>query len=538
MAHRGIESDLAIEEGVKSHALLIEKLLQPAAWPWPVTAVNHIETHISTVLLTGDYAYKIKKPVDLGFLDFTTLQKRKHYCEEELRLNGRLAPQIYLDVVPITGTPESPRIEGEGPAIEYAVKMNQFRPDALLSNHLSLLSVDLMDRMAALIAGFHAGIAGAVPDETYGSSEYVLASIERNFAQIRSLVQEQSEMHRLDRLEHWVMLQYQKLQRTLEQRRTDGFIRECHGDMHLGNIALVDDEIIIFDGIEFNPWIRWIDLINEIAFLVMDLDEKGRPDLGQRFLNSYLDHTGDYAGLAVMRLYLLHRAIVRAMVAAIRLSQADLPQAERSEVMAEYQAYMQQAEAYTKPRQPALIITRGVSGSGKSVATLPLVGELPAIRIRSDVERKRMAGLDARARTHAGVDQALYSKATSDSTYARLLELAEEMLYAGYSVIVDATFLQQSRRQSFQALARRLSVPFVILAFTAPEAVLRSRVAQRLTDGADPSEASLEVLEAQLAAQEKLTDSEQSAAIGITPDAPLDLQQLKQRIKTQSGTPR
>ena len=531
MVHRGVESDHSIEESTRIHTQLVERLLQPAAWPWPVAAVDHIETHISSILLTGDYAYKIKKPVDLGFLDFTTLDKRKHFCEEELRLNSRLAPQIYLDVVPITGTPEFPCVEGDGPVIDYAVKMNQFRPDALLSNHLSLLTVELMDRMAALIADFHSDIAKAAPDEAYGSSENVLASIERNFAQIRSLMQEKSEMHRLDRLEHWVLLQYQKLQRTLEQRRSDGFIRECHGDMHLGNIALVDDEIIIFDGIEFNPWIRWIDLINEIAFLVMDLDEKGRTDLGQRFLSSYLHHTGDYAGLAVMRLYLLHRAIVRAMVAAIRLSQADLPQTERADVMAEYQAYMHQAEEYTHPRQPALIITHGVSGAGKSVATLPLVSELPAIRIRSDVERKRMAGLDAQERTHAGLDQALYSTATSDKTYARLLELAEEILYAGYNVIVDATFLQQSRRQAFQKLARQLSVPFIILEFTAPEELLRSRVAQRLAEGADPSEANLEVLEAQLVAQERLTESEQAAAMCISPDSPLDLQQLKQRIK-------
>ena len=512
------------------HSKLIQGLLKFDAWPWPVDHIEPIDTHISTVLLVGDYAYKIKKPLDLGFLDFTTLEKRKHFCEEELRLNGRLAPHIYLDLVAITGTPEQPQIGGDGPVIDYAVRMQQFPPDALLSTHLQLLTPELMDRMATTIAQFHQMIERADPGAGYGSADAVLVPINRNFAKIRELLDDAEELARLEQLERWTLQQHSKLQEVFERRRQAGFIRECHGDMHLGNIALVDDEILIFDGIEFNDELRWIDLINEIAFLIMDLDEKGRSGLGQRFLNSYLQQTGDYEGLVLMRFYQLYRALVRTMVAVIRLEQEDLPEDERTEVLAEYRAYLAQADGYTQPNQPALAITCGVSGSGKSFATLPLISDWPAIRIRSDVERKRLTGLDALAESQAGLGQSIYSTDSSERTYARLLQLAETILNAGYNIIVDATFLQQARRQPFQELAERLEVSFILLDFQVPEEMLRQRVVQRHRDRGDPSEATIEVLEAQLASQEPLTASELATAIPITPESPLVLQALESKI--------
>ena len=500
------------------HTKLIQGLLQPAAWPAAVTAISHIETHISTVLLTGDYAYKIKKPVDLGFLDFSSLARRKHFCEEEIRLNSRLAPQIYLDVVPVTGTADQPRIGGLGPAIEYAVKMRQFEPDALLSNHPELLTIERMDQLARIVAAFHSHIAVADSDQPFGTIPAIFAPMEENFAQARKLVDQADDQQRLDQLEQWSRAQLESLQDLLTQRRTGGFIRECHGDMHLGNIALVDDEILIFDGLEFAPALRWIDTISEIAFLIMDLQEKGKADLAQRFLNSYLAITGDYEGLRLLRFYQLYRAMVRVKVDLIRLQQPGLSSADQAAVQADYRAYLTLAEGYTRKTAPALIITHGLSGSGKSTVVMSLLGTLSAIQLRSDIERKRLAGLAAGSDSGSGLHQGIYSPQMTAETYRRLKELAAIAIKAGFVAVVDATFLKHDDRQPFYALAQQLDVPFLILDFQLPEAVLRQRIEQRLAAGGDPSEAHQAVLDAQLVTQEPLTASEEALSIRVTPE--------------------
>ncbi len=515
----------------ETHTTLIQALLRPQAWPAVVGQVEHIETHISTVLLAGDYAYKIKKPVDLGFLDFSTLERRRHFCEEELRLNGRLAPHIYLAVVPITGTAQQPCLGGEGPAIEYAVKMRRFPADALLSLHPEAITEQQIDAIADQVAAFHARIAVYAGDEDYGTPPAVLAPMQENFEQIRALVDEPETLGELGRLEAWTLHCHRALSQTLAARRAAGCIRECHGDMHLGNIAWVAGEPLIFDGIEFNPYLRWIDTLNEIAFLVMDLEEKRRSDLARRFLNRYLKLTGDYVGLMLLRFYQLYRAMVRAKVAAIRLGQADLEAADKAAVMAEFRAYLELAEGYTRPARPALIINHGASGSGKSYGTGPVIQDLGAIRVRSDVERQRLARLEGWGRSGAGgIDQGIYTRSASDRTYARLLELAESILEAGFVAIVDATFLQVHRREPFYALAQKLKVPFVILDFEAPEALLRARIEQRLAEGADPSEANLEVLAAQLAKREPLSEEERRHAIQVTAERPLDIAVLRRRL--------
>ena len=512
------------------HAELIHGLLRPEAWPEPVGEIQPIETHISTVLLAGDFAYKIKKPLDLGFLDFSTLERRKHFCEEEIRLNGRLAPHIYLGVTPVTGTAKQPHMDGEGPVIDYAVKMRRFPPDALLSRHPGLLSPERMEEIARIVADFHQRIAVAGPAEGYGTPTAVLAPMLENFRQIDSLLDDAEELARLARLEAWTRDRHKALQDALARRLGGGFIRECHGDMHLGNIALVDGKILIFDGIEFAPGLRWIDTVSEIAFLTMDLEEKGRPDLAWLFLSRYLDCTGDYEGLALLRFYQAYRAMVRAKVSIIRLGQPALTPAQKEAVLADYRAYVTQAEGYTRTPRPALIINHGLSGSGKSTVTAPLLGGLSAVQIRSDVERKRLAGLPARAHTRSGLCRGLYSPRASDETYEHLKQLAETIIEAGHTAIVDATFLKQARRRAFRDLAGRLGVPFLILDFQAPEELLRARIDRRLAEGADPSEANPEVLAAQLASQEALTGSERKVALAITPDHIPDVGEIKQRL--------
>ncbi len=519
------------------HRALIQSLLQPAAWPESVTKIQHIETHISTVLLTGDAAYKIKKPINLGFLDFSTLARRKYFCEEEIRLNSRLAPQIYRDVVPITGSVKQPAIAGDGPIIEYAVRMNQFKPDALLSHHLDLLTADLMDQLARLVANFHDRVAVANINQSFGTAQGIFAPIEDNFTQIRELLDlSENAQQRLDQLECWAKEQLELLSNLLVARRTEGHIRECHGDMHLGNIALVDGALLIFDGIEFSPALRWIDTMSEIAFLTMDLQEKKQADMAQRFLNSYLAITGDYEGLMVLPLYQVYRAMVRAKVDAIRLQQPALSLEEQRIIQEDCSIYLAQAEGYTRKAAPALIITHGLSGSGKSTTIMALLGELSAIQIRSDIERKRLASLAADANSGSALCQGIYHPQATENTYSHLKQRAEIIIKAGYVAVVDATFLKCCHRHSFYKLAQQLGVPFLILDFEVPEGILRQRINQRLFEGRDPSEANQDVLDAQLINQEPLTISEEMLSIKVTPEKRADSREIREYLKCQSAT--
>jgi aminoglycoside phosphotransferase family enzyme/predicted kinase len=492
---------------------LIVALMRPEAYPHPADPVEHIETHISHVLLAGDFAYKLKKPLDLGFLDFSTPERRRHFCEEELRLNWRLAEDLYLDVVAVTGTPTTPRIGGAGPVLEYAVKMRRFPQAALLDRQP--LTDGLMIRLAEEVADFHARIPVADHRLDFGSPEAVLAPMLENLAQVRARGVTPENLTRLDRLEIWTHERFRELTPTLEERRRQGHVRECHGDMHRGNIALVDGEIRIFDAIEFNPNLRWIDTASEVAFLVMDLEQAGELGLARLFLNRYLERSGDYGTLDVLDFYQVYRAMVRAKVLAIRLEQGDLDPAAASAERHLCTCYLTLAESYTQPRHPHLLIVCGVSGSGKSRLSYRLREALPLIHLRSDVERKRLFGLDETARTLSGVDSGIYFPSATNWTYDRLHRLADAILANGYGVLVDATFIARERRERFMRLARKHRAAFAILALDAPIKVLRERLRRRLALGEDASEADLAVLERQLALRQCLSEREKPYAVMI-----------------------
>ena len=496
---------------------LIAALRDHATYPHAVREIEVIETHISWVILTGDYAYKLKKPVDLGFLDFTTLEQRRFYCEQELRLNRRLAPEIYLEVVAITGSAEHPVWNGAGEAIEYAVKMRQFPQEALLDRLLERgeMTPQHIDALTARIAAFHGEVEVAGADSPFGTPQRVLEPAMENFRQIRALLDSPADLAALDVLQAWTEQQHAALAATFAQRKRDGFVRECHGDMHLGNIALVDGEVTVFDCIEFNDDLRWIDVISEVAFLVMDLMDRKRADLGWRALNAYLEATGDYAGLAVLRYYLVYRAMVRAKVSAIRAGQTGLEPSERASVMGRYRGYTRLAQSFAAEPRPLLAITHGLSGSGKTTLSQTILEATGAIRIRSDVERKRLFGLAADERSGSGVASGLYGADATGLTYRHLETLAGAMVRAGFPAIVDAAFLQRAQRDSFRELASTLGVPFAILDFPADKATLRQRVAGRMALGRDASEADLAVLEHQFATQQPLAADELPLAITV-----------------------
>lgn len=528
-------TDLAAASNALEH--LVRALCQAERYPHAVTAVELIETHISFILLTGRYAYKLKKPLDLGFLDFSTLEKRQFCCDEELRINQRLAPQLYLDVVPIGGTPDKPLLNTE-PAIEYAVRMQQFPQTSLYDRLLSrqALTATHIDRAAAVLARFHQTAERATPAQAFGEAEQVMHPVLENFVQLRGgLATHETDLRQtLDRIDAWSRHEYSRLTTLLGERKLQGFVRECHGDAHLGNMVWLDEDCVFFDGIEFNPALRWIDVISEAAFLNMDLTSRGHGELAARFLNAYLSETGDYAGCALLPFYLCYRAMVRAKVAAIRRNQSEKDSHAHAEAQQDLETYLALAQHYSEPRQPRLIITLGVSGSGKTWATQPLLEKLGAIRLRSDVERKRLFGLTADAKGEVDVGQGIYSKEAGERTYLHLLGQAKTLLQAGFTTIVDATFLKREQRQPFEQLAQDLCLPFTLLHFQAPEDVLRQRVQSRLDEGRDASEANLAVLEAQLKAFEALTKEAEAYLVEVDGSGKIDTHQLVARIQEKA----
>ncbi|MCU0767623.1 MAG: AAA family ATPase [Gammaproteobacteria bacterium] len=516
---------------VAEHQRLVESLLASDAWPHPATRVHRIETHISSVLLVGDYAYKIKKPVDFGFLDHSTLAKRRASCEDEIRLNRRLAPDFYLEALPITGTLDAPRLGGVGEPVEWAVKMRRFDEGLLLSVHPELWTRALVERLGRDVARFHAVVDVPPADDVCGQPDVVVAPMRQNFEQVRLLEHDDETLARLALLEEWTDAQFETLVPQLAARKAGGFVREGHGDLHLGNIAMDGGDPIIFDAIEFSSTLRCIDVVNDVAFLVMDLEHRARPDLAAWFVNAYLEESGDYAALPLLGFYMVYRAMVRAKVAALRLHQASVPPEQVKPLHDEFLGYLALAERLSLPGRAALLVTHGVSGAGKTVVTGELVGALHAVRVRSDVERKRLAGLAAGAKTGSAQDAGIYTAQATDATYARLAAAARSALDAGRVAIVDATFLRRDRRREFAGLAREHDVPFLILDFAVPEPVLRERVVRRAAVGTDASEAGLEVLAAQLARREPLDDAERERSVAIGTGEPVDPEQIRRLIR-------
>lgn len=495
---------------------LITALQNASLYDHPVESFKVIETHISWVILTGHFAYKIKKPVNMEFLDFSDLKKRRYYCHQEVRANQALSPEVYLAVLPITGTPENPSFSGEGETIEYAILMREFSQDHLLTAVLKrkALTSELIDEIAILLAKFHQNASREVPDPFLGTPEQVYEPVQQNFKQIRELlhVQKKNNFEQIDRLEKWAHQNWESLKPNFEQRKAEGFIRECHGDIHLGNIALIHHKPVIFDFIEFNDAFRWIDTMADIAFLTIDLLDNNCQSLSHQLLSYYLEYGGDYTGLAVLPFYQVYRAVVRAKIHLFRFAQVE-SQEEKDFLYARYQHYMELAEKLTTPREKMILVTYGLAGSGKSTVSQTLVRERGVIRLRSDIIRKRLHDLGHWEDSGSSLNQKIYSKEATHQTYTQLESYAKTIIESGFSVVVDAAFLLRSQRKQFMQLANTLQVPFVILACAAPIKILRARIKLRQAMKHDPSEATLEVLEMQSKKQEYLTKDELERAV-------------------------
>jgi aminoglycoside phosphotransferase family enzyme/predicted kinase len=496
---------------------LIRQLLEPAAYPHEVGEIRVIETHISWVILTGDYAYKVKKPVAFGFLDFSTLEDRRRYCEEEVRVNRRTAAALYLDVVPIATGPDGARMGAE-PAVEFAVRMRQFPHEARLDRCLKAGALGLPDMrsLAAAIARFHKDLPPRRDIDAAFEVERAVKPARNNFMHLDPAAFDDESQQRLAVIEDWTLRQAETLAPVFEGRARQGAIRECHGDLHLENLLLRDGQFIPFDALEFNQNLRWIDVANDIAFLVMDLMARGRVDLAYTVLNGWLEETGDYDSLALMRFYLVYRCMVRAVVTNIRSRQGG-SQPEDS-ARPDAASYVKLAAELVDTPPARLILMHGFSGSGKTWRSSQLVAALPALRVRSDLERKRLSGLAASQKTAGEIGAGLYGADVTDRTYRELARHCETGLRAGFDMIADATFLHRRHRKWFIDLAGSIGATSLIVDCSAREEVLRARITDRAARRRDASDADNAVLDHQLAHHEPLDEAER-ALLAELPEA-------------------
>jgi aminoglycoside phosphotransferase family enzyme/predicted kinase len=496
-------------------ASLVEALLRDDAFPHAADDLELMETHISWVVLAGDYAYKIKKPVVLDFLDFGTLEKRRHYCEEELRLNRPWAPEIYLGVVAITGPAGAPVIDGDGDALEYAVRMRRFDQDLRLDRQLAdgLLTVADMKELGQAIAARHAAAARPDPADRERLIGQSIHYFWENFDHLGGII----DAGEFRLLHDWTAGELGRREASLFARFDDGFVRDCHGDLHLGNLVRLPSGITTFDCIEFNPDLRYTDVFADVGFLAMDLTEKGHPELAAHFLNRYLERGGDYAGAVLLDLFFIYRCLVRAKVAAIRSRERE-SEAERSADIRDAREYSAMARRQATRGRPLLVIMYGLSGSGKTWLSERLMAALPAIRIRSDIERKRLFGIDETAASDSGIDAGIYSPEASTATYERLFALARDLLSAGHHVILDAAFLDRERRQGARDVAAESAVDAVLVCAQAPVETLRTRIEGRATRKDEASEADLAVLRHQLESSTPIGRDENAVVVDTSVD--------------------
>jgi len=481
---------------------LIENLQNPSLYPHPITGFEIIQTHLSWVILTGHYAYKIKKPLNLGFQDFTTLALRQKYCELELTLNKKLAPNLYLDVLAITGSKEKPQIvQKSSNAIEYAIKMHQFSQEKLFINQIKskALANDLLMDIANQMAVFHQNANVSPKHQNYGNPQQVFAPIQDNFIALGDLSPSRTYQSSLSQIEHWATQQFQLYIPLLKLRKQQGFIKACHGDCHLENIVLYENRPLIFDCIEFNEQLRWIDVINDLAFLIMDLERFHQFGAANILFNHYLEHTCDYQGALLCDFYKSYRAMVRAKISAIQISQNN----ENSTLLLEknLKTFIDLAIGYTESTRPKLSITFGLSGSGKTFCTSKMLNDKQVIRLRSDAIRKHLF-----KQPHQNQD--IYSAHATKIVYEKLAALTQQLLSNNFNVIIDATCLKKWQRELFYQLAKNIHCEFQILTFDCPIETLQQRIATRQTQKNDLSEANSKVLEWQISQLEPLSDFE------------------------------
>ncbi|MDZ4164688.1 MAG: AAA family ATPase [Smithellaceae bacterium] len=482
-----------------THQKITPAMLEPSFYPHRPDQVELIQTHVSYIFIAGDYVYKVKKDVNFGFLDFTSLDKRKWYCQEELRLNRRLAPDTYLSVVAIN-MDEQGRLShgGSGETVEYAVKMKRLPADRMLKTVLKGgVDPSLMDELGKRIADFHEMAATGGEIDLAGSLETVRFNHEENFRQTEKYIGITIPSQHLEFIRDSSLRFMREQEGLFEERIKSHRIRECHGDLHLEHICLTSG-ITIFDCIEFNERFRYADVAAEAAFLAMDLDYNGYPALALRFVRAYTDYSGDSHIRTLLNFYKSYYAYVRGKVVSFKLDDQAIGQVEREEALNTARKYFDLAFTYAaQPLKAPLILMAGLMGTGKSVLARALAERLGAQVVQSDVLRKDMLLLDRSTRRADPYGQGIYSDSKTDLTYAEALRQAESILQDGTPVVIDASFKKQAHREAAMELAGRAGAGFFVLECSCPEEAIRKRLERRSRETGEPSDGRWELFAAQ-----------------------------------------
>lgn len=517
------------------HGFTIQELLAPAAFPNDAAQLRLKETHLSWIVLTGRYAYKIKKAVRFDFVDASTLERRRWLCQEELRLNRRFAPELYVDVLPIAREAGRLQVGGAGEPVEYAVQMHEFDESQGLGSRLDrgAVSADDLQAFGARLADAHMHAAVAEAGSSFGTIGAVRQPMLDNFTLLRQHLRSLRQQQLIERLEEWTRRSLSRLEPLIESRRQSGMVRECHGDLHARNIVYWRRQWLAFDCLEFDPALRWIDVISDVSFLFMDLTSRARADLGCQFLSRYLEIAGDYPGLRLVPLHCAYLALVRAKVDALGAKTAGAD--ARGELQARLERRLATAAQFVDAPTPVLLIMHGVTASGKSWLSERLVGAIPALRLRSDLERKRLAGVAALANREFGFGEGDYSAPATRATYECLLDCAEAALDGDRSVIVDASFLDRRHREAFSSLAQRRRCPFLIVSCVANPDTLARRLQARAASGRDPSEATRAVLERQLRDASPLGPDEKLQSVEINMGQQTGIEAMVECIRHRLG---
>ncbi len=490
----------------KDNNRLITRMQQPSFYTHAVAEnIELIQTHASYIFLTGEYAYKVKKNVNYGFLNYSTLAKRKHFIEAEFKLNKKIAPELYLEVLPISDRDGKFILGGSDNIVEYALKMRAFPQENLLSNLLQegKLSCDRFTELGKIVAHFHNHAATSKYISSFGTVDKISAAFTENYQQSQKYLGTVQTKEQFTKTKAYTDSFFATREGLFINRVKQNKIKECHGDLHLKNICLWQGKIQLFDRIEFNESFRFVDTMYDVAFTVMDLEARGKLEFANTFLNSYLEHTGDWIGLLILPIYLSRQAYVRAKVNSFLLDDPQIDEADRQEATRTASDYYRQAYQYTQSEPGKLIIMSGLSGSGKSSVAREIARNIDAIQIRSDAVRKYLADIPL---DESGADD-IYTPEMTQKTYDRLLELGITLAKAGYTIILDAKYDRLALRQPVIAQAQTENIPLKIVHCTAPMSVLCDRLNQRQ---GDISDATADLIVSQQAKAEDFTKTEQA----------------------------
>ncbi|MGZ3593535.1 MAG: bifunctional aminoglycoside phosphotransferase/ATP-binding protein [Syntrophales bacterium] len=519
-----------------THPNLLHAMFRPEFYPHRPEHIELIQTHISYVFLAGDYVYKVKKSVNFDFLDFTTIERRRFYCNEELRLNRRLAPQIYLDVLEIGEDAEGNIVLGKGErVIDYAVLMKKLPQDRMLQKVLQRGEADLpiMNAVARKLSDFHTHAATGGNIDEIGGVETIHRNHDENFEETRDYINITIPEHQYRFIKYYAYDFMDRHQALLVKRVQDHKIRDCHGDLHLEHICIMDsgtrlegegvpenyympDDIVIFDCIEFNERFRYEDVASEVAFLSMDLDYNGYPDYADAFVSAYMRHADDREIGRLQNFYKCYYAYVRGKVTSFRLGDSSASQDLREEEIITASRYFDLAYTYSaRLEKPTLIIMAGLTGTGKSVRANSIAPRIGAEVIRTDILRKEMLHMQPSERHTEAFGTGIYRDEVTRKTYDRAIELASEKLTEGKSVIIDASYKSSADRQEALATAERLKADFFIIECICPENIVKERLDLRMSDKRESSDGRWEIYLAQKETFERITEMPENSHIII-----------------------